>query len=331
MLCGGGVCFRHVAGYADTVTSHLRLNMRVGALVGKYKRDSRRSLKAALIGTRRLSADLPEGGGKRTRVAEAKGKADLGYRMFSGSQHYLRLLDPLVGMIAMRRNTKRLLERAAEVVRAQPREAGQHRERNLLGKVLVDISGYHPLLPGGEATPHRRFAAGGSAIQSNQFVHQEDAKSFDIETVLGAPRVDRLLQFRGGAPDGRILEKKPRCEGDIRVVPLELGLQFSRVEIEIRYTWQRARIVPFAVFMRRRHEYQFFCHVAQCRSRQALDIGFSVAARAMLVGCQQVHRRAEAVVDPVMARRLDEFGAHAAPLHSTTRDKAVRRDLHRRQ
>src|SRR5947209_13122487 len=211
--------------------------MRVGGPVGKHKRDSRRSLKAALIGTRRLPTDLPEGGGKRTRVAEAEGEADLGYRVFSGGQHYLCLLDPLIGMIAMRRNTERLFKRAAKVVRAQPREAGQHRERNLLGQVLVDISGYHPLLPGGEATPHRRFAARGSAIQSNQFVHQEDAKSFDIETVLGAARVDRLPQFRGSAPDGRILEQKPRCEGDIRVVPFELGLQVGRVEIEIRYTW----------------------------------------------------------------------------------------------
>jgi hypothetical protein len=49
----------------------------------------------------------------------------------------------------------------------------------------------------------------------------------------------------------------------------------------------------------------------------------------VLVYGQQVHWRAKAVFDSVMARCLDELGPDAAPLHPPTRDEAIRRDSYR--
>jgi hypothetical protein len=51
----------------------------------------------------------------------------------------------------------------------------------------------------------------------------------------------------------------------------------------------------------------------------------------MLIYCKQVNWRAKAVLDAVVTRRLHEFGRHAAPLHSTTRNQVIRRNIHGRQ
>src|ERR1700704_5984712 len=49
-------------------------------------------------------------------------------------------------VITVRRHAEGTLERAGEMVRAQPRQFGEGGERDVVGDMLLDIGG-HPLLP----------------------------------------------------------------------------------------------------------------------------------------------------------------------------------------
>src|SRR5438270_1036947 len=145
--------------------------------------------------------------------------------MLPGGQHDLRLLNTPVCVVAMRRNAKRLLERTAEVISAQPREPGESCERYLLGQMFVDICGYEPLLPGGKPAPNRSFRARSSAIETDQFMHQNDTQRLEIKLVVGVPRIDRLLELHRGAPDRRILEEQPRRKEYIGIARFVVSLQ----------------------------------------------------------------------------------------------------------
>src|SRR5450631_2355987 len=135
--------------------------------------------------------------------------------MFSPRQHHLRPLDAPVGMVAMRRNAERLLERPAKVKGAQSSPPRQRGKRNLLGKMFLDIGGHDPLLPGGQATPYGRVSARRSAIEANEFVNQNDAKSFDIEPARACRCLERLSELCCRAPDRSVLEEQARHQRQV--------------------------------------------------------------------------------------------------------------------
>ena len=76
----------------------------------------------AAVAARGLPGGLVKSGGERTRFAKAEGQADFGHRVLPAGQQHLRLLDPPVGVVAVRRDAERLFECPAEIIGAQARE-----------------------------------------------------------------------------------------------------------------------------------------------------------------------------------------------------------------
>src|SRR5882757_56852 len=67
------------------------------------------------------------------------------------------------------------------MVRAQPRQFGEGRERDVVGHILLDIGGHPLLLPGRKATTIDRLAACSATVDANEFVRQHDAERLGIE------------------------------------------------------------------------------------------------------------------------------------------------------
>ena len=127
--------------------------------------------------------------------------------MLASGQQDFRLLDAPLNVIAMRRHAERLLESATEIIRAQPHQLRERRERNLLGQMFVDVPGHDALLPRGEPAAEMHLRTRGAAIETDQFVDQNDPERLDIKPAFDARRLDRLLDLRGRAPDRWILEE----------------------------------------------------------------------------------------------------------------------------
>src|ERR1700692_789474 len=106
--------------------------------------------KAPAIGRRSQPGFPAKCSGERACLAESHGESDFGHRLSGLCQQALGALDTSTGMIAMRRPAKGLLERAAEMIRAQLR-------RDRLGEVFFDIGDHGPFLPGGKPTADLRL------------------------------------------------------------------------------------------------------------------------------------------------------------------------------
>ena len=76
-------------------------------------------------------------------------------RLAGSAQQTLCAFEPLFHDIALRPNPNRLLERAAEVIRAQTGNVGEHREREIVIEMRLDISA-HPLQSFCRKTPAGR-------------------------------------------------------------------------------------------------------------------------------------------------------------------------------
>jgi hypothetical protein len=103
---------------------------------------------AAVVG-RGLGA-LAKGGGERARLAEPDVECDFRHRQLALRQQVLGPLNTAVGQIAVRRDAERLLERAAKMVWAELDQPGQERQRDSVGKMLLDILRQLLSLPPGE-------------------------------------------------------------------------------------------------------------------------------------------------------------------------------------
>ena len=84
----------------------------------------------ALVGARGEPGRLAEGRRERTGLAVTNGQSDVGHRVRSGGEKLLGVLHPAIGVVAVRRNAERLLERPAEVVGAEPHQLGEAGEGN---------------------------------------------------------------------------------------------------------------------------------------------------------------------------------------------------------
>ena len=195
--------------------------------------------------------------------------------------------------------------------------------------MFLDIGGHDPLLPGGQAPFGGGFGAPSSSVEAHEFVDQDHAEGFGIEPVSTFRSVDCLPELRCGAPDRRVLEEQPRRKQHVGEVFLGIDLQLRGIEVEIRHARKGARFMPFMIFVARRRNREFLGNVAQRRARDALDIGFSVAAYAMFVCGKQVQGRAETIVRAMVRRCLHELDAHAGPLDPAAPDGVIRGDVHR--
>src|SRR3982074_66146 len=153
------------------------------------------SSQAAVIRGRGLPGRLAECGGERTGLAESDRQSDIGHRELRLGPERLGVLDASAIVISMRRHPQRLLERPAEIVRAQPNETRERGERYLLREMFLDIGGDDPLLPAREAAPHRSFDWTDPGVETHEFVRQDDTKGFEIESIVGAGTLDLLPQL----------------------------------------------------------------------------------------------------------------------------------------
>jgi hypothetical protein len=80
-------------------------------------------------------------------------------------------------------HAERLLERPAEMVRAQASELGEGGERDLVGEMLLDITCDSALLPAGEPTPDRRLDVGRTGTETHKFVGEHDAERFTVKPI----------------------------------------------------------------------------------------------------------------------------------------------------
>jgi hypothetical protein len=80
----------------------------------------------------------------------------------------------------VRQDAERLLERAAKMVWAELDQPGQERQRDSIGKMLLDILRQLLSLPPGEPPMLVRFKRGATLVQPHQLVRQRDAEHFDI-------------------------------------------------------------------------------------------------------------------------------------------------------
>src|SRR5262245_48202573 len=122
---------------------------------------------------------------ERARLAESHGDPDLGHRHCRFCKQHLAAFYSPLDVIAMRWDAERLLEGAGEVIGAQPRQARQGRQRNVLIEVFLDMGRDHALLPAGKPAAHRRTARLVAATEAPKLVHQNAAKSLEVGLILG--------------------------------------------------------------------------------------------------------------------------------------------------
>src|SRR5215813_5993933 len=126
---------------------------------------------------------LAKRGRERACLAKAQAQADIGDRECKSPQQNLGALNSAMRMIPVRRHAERLLERAAEMVRAQPHKASQSCKRYLLRQMVLYVRGHEPPLPSREPSP------GGSAvtvvaIQPKHLMHEHRAECLKVGQVL---------------------------------------------------------------------------------------------------------------------------------------------------
>src|SRR5258707_14946745 len=79
-------------------------------------------------------------------------------------------------VITVRRHAEGTLERAGEMVLAQPRQFGEGGERDVVGDMLLDIGGHPLLLPGRKAATTDRLAERSATGGANELGGQRGAE-----------------------------------------------------------------------------------------------------------------------------------------------------------
>src|SRR5262245_38283118 len=110
---------------------------------------------AAIVG-RCLPGDPMKGSAERARAVESHIERNLSDRCAGVCQQGLGALNPPARPVAIRRLPEGSLEGSQEMIWAQPQQIGEHVERNVLGKVLLDEIHDALLLPHGKPATWRR-------------------------------------------------------------------------------------------------------------------------------------------------------------------------------
>ena len=108
----------------------------------------------------------------------------------------------------MRRHAERLLERPAEMVRAQASVLGEGGERDLVGDMLLDIARGGALLPASEATSDWNLDASPTRTKTHKFMGEHDAERFAIEPIDGLGTFDQGLQLDRDVPQPLVFEEQ---------------------------------------------------------------------------------------------------------------------------
>src|SRR5580704_3404490 len=117
---------------------------------------------------------LPEGGSERVRAAKPYRQADVCHRDGTSCQQQLGLLHATVGLIPVRRHSKRLLECAAEVVRAaETHELRQRGKRYTFVEMFFNVCKGNPLLPRSQATLDSSLNTRHPAIETQKLMYKQ--------------------------------------------------------------------------------------------------------------------------------------------------------------
>src|SRR4029079_9074655 len=111
-------------------------------------------------------------------------------------------------MVPVRGHAEGLLERAAEVARAQADEASQSCQGYVLGQVVLDEGGNEAPLPSRQPSPGQRPAEIGTTAQPEQFVHEHCAESLKVRQTLSTGARDQAHQLVHRAPKRCVLEEQ---------------------------------------------------------------------------------------------------------------------------
>src|SRR5882762_9697233 len=101
------------------------------------------------------------------------------------------------------------------MVRAQPRQFGEGRERDVVGHTFLDIGGHPLLLPGRKAATIDRLAACSATVDANELVRQRDAERFGVLPVHRARVLDLQLELESGLQEIAIVKEQARLELDL--------------------------------------------------------------------------------------------------------------------
>ena len=99
----------------------------------------------------RLTGQPVESGGEGGGIGEADLECNRGDGQLAIGQQLFGPLDAAIGVISVRRHAEGALERPGEMARAEPRQFGQRRKRDVVGNMLLDVGGHSLLLPTGKA------------------------------------------------------------------------------------------------------------------------------------------------------------------------------------
>src|ERR1700730_4437173 len=173
--------------------------------------------------------------------------------------------DSAARMISARRHSEGLLERPAEMERAQSRQFGEGREWNFVGDVLLDIGGHPLLLPARKAAATGGPPGCGVTIDANDFMRQRDAKHFAVLPGHRVRVLNQRLQLESGLPEIAIEEEQSRLEFDLLEPQRRIGKWPARIDVEIGGTRQCARFLPSAKVMPGRNKGELVREIAKRR------------------------------------------------------------------
>src|SRR5882757_2372272 len=212
----------------------------------------------------------------------------------------------------------------------EPRQFGEGGERDVVGDMLLDISGHPLLLPARKAATIDRLAACSTTVDANQLVHQRDAERFGVLPVHRARVLDLRLQLESGLQEIAIVKEQARLELDLVEPQRGIGERPARIDVEPGCTRQRARSVPSADVMPGRDEGQLVREIAQGRPGQACNKGFTVVALPELWSNEQMAGRPETIFEWRVPHDLDRLHVQARPSCGMAPDDLRRRDVDKR-
>src|SRR5882762_5715773 len=223
-------------------------------------------------------------------------------------------------VITVRRHAEGTLERAGEMVRAQPRQFGEGGERDVVGDMLLDIGGHPLLLPGRKAATTDRLAERSATVDANELVRQRDAERFGVLPVHRARVLDLRLELESGLPECAIVKEQARLELDLAEPQCRIGERSARINIEIGRMRQRARPLRTLKIMPRGNEGQLVGEIAQGRPRQAFNKSLTVVALRELCRDEQMAGSAESIFEWLVPHDLDGLHNQARPCRGMASD-----------
>jgi hypothetical protein len=131
-------------------------------------------------------------------------------------------------MIAVRRDPKGLLECSGEMKPAQSNELREVRERNRLGKVLVNEGQDSPLLPSCETPADLLLKIRGLIIETLKLMQDDESECFEILLARRRRILDQLSYSERGRKQQGVFEEHTRR---VKVADLQLrGIEVDEYE-----------------------------------------------------------------------------------------------------